>query len=221
MAWNPLKSRSLTLMVAASTMLVAGLGATDLAGAACTDARPQVLAPSPAAASFAVYRPAALINAAFKPVVDETMDNAAIVGLWRFEARLDGAQNGLPDEFLFDWGLATWHDDGTEIQFSAARTPSSGDVCMGVWQQVGRNKFQLNHVALGLTPPSASGTYLGPAEIQYNITVDGTGNGYSGRFTLTQYAALPSDVPFSEFDQSQVVVKFTGFVKATRVTMSN
>ena len=102
----------------------------------------------------AVYHPA-FASAAFMTVSDQLIESSAIVGLWEFEVHLNGAQNGLPDQALFDWGLATWHDDGTEIQFSAGRPPSAGDVCMGVWRQVGKHQFKLHHVALGLTPPGS------------------------------------------------------------------
>src|ERR1700731_4531391 len=77
-------------------------------------------------------------------------------------------------------GLATWHDDGTEIQFSAGRPPSSGDVCMGAWRQVGHSKFELHHIALSLTPPDATGTFIRPAIISAMVTVDPSGNSYKG-----------------------------------------
>jgi hypothetical protein len=60
-------------------------------------------------------------------VSDEAIKDASIVDLWAFEFHLNGARNGLADRFLLDWGLATWHDGGTEIQFSAGRSPSAGD----------------------------------------------------------------------------------------------
>jgi len=51
--------------------------------------------------------------------------------------------------------------------------------------------------------------------------VDSSGTVYTGTFTLTQYAGTPSDVPWTEFDESQAVVTFTGTVTATRVTADN
>jgi hypothetical protein len=63
----------------------------------------------------------------FARVSDEAIENASIVGFWEFEFHLNGAQNGFADRFLLDWGLATLHDDGTEVQFCAGRSPRAGD----------------------------------------------------------------------------------------------
>jgi hypothetical protein len=155
--------------------------------------------------------------ASFKTVAEEWMESSAIVGLWEFEVHLDGAQNGLPDKALFDWGLATWHEDGTEIQFSAGRPPSAGDVCMGVWRQVGRHEYKLHHIALGLTPPSASGTFVGPAIIRAHVTLDQDADSYSGPYSVTIYPGSPTDG--TEFNESGTpLVTFTGTVTAKRVT---
>lgn len=165
----------------------------------------------------AVYRPGEPIFTAFTLVGDEWIDNGSIVGLWEFEVHLNGAQNGLPDNALFDWGLATWHDDGTEIQFSAGRPPSAGDVCMGVWRQVGKSKFKLHHIALGLTPPVSTGTFIGPAIISAMVTVDPSGNSYTGPYTLNMYAGSPDDG--TEFNESGTpIVTFIGTITAKRVT---
>jgi hypothetical protein len=156
-------------------------------------------------------------QAPFMKVSDEWAERSAIVGLWEFELRLDGAQNGFPDHFLFDWGLATWHDDGTEIQFSAGRPPSAGDVCMGVWRQVGRREYKLHHIALGLTPPSATGTFVGPAIFRATVRVDDEGDTFTGPFSLTIYPGSPEDG--TEFNESGTpLTTFTGTWTAKRVT---
>lgn len=175
--------------------------------------------PGQAQARFtpAVYRPGEANFTAFTPVGDEGNENASIVGLWEFEVHLKGAQNGLPDNALFDWGLATWHDDGTEIQFSAGRPPSAGDVCMGAWQQVGRSKFKLHHIALGLTPPASTGTFVGPAIISAQVTVDPSGNSYTGQYTINVYPGSPDNG--TEFNESGTpLVTFIGTITAKRVT---
>ena len=94
----------------------------------------------------AVYRPGESIFTAFTLVGDEWIDNGSIIGLWEFEVHLNGAQNGLPDNSLFDWGLATWHDDGTEIQFPPVVLPAPE---MSAWASGGR-----------LGRPSSSSTIL-------------------------------------------------------------
>ena len=169
------------LVIATLGIGVLGAFLTTSANASCSSAPQTKAAPSswvqaqsgPGQARFtpAVYRPGEPAFTALTPVSEELNENAPIVGLWEFEVHLNGAQNGLPDNALFDWGLATWHDDGTEIQFSAGRAHSGGDVCMGAWQQVGRSKFKLHHIALGLTPADASGTFIGPAIINASVSV--------------------------------------------------
>jgi hypothetical protein len=143
-------------------------------------------------------------------------DNRSIVGLWEFEVHLTGAQNGLPDNFLLDWGLATWHEDGTEIQFSAGRAPSAGDVCMGAWRQLGKAEFKLHHIALGLTPPDASGTFVGPTILRAEVHVDPSGESYKGPYTLTVYSGSPANG--TEFIETGTpLVSFVGVVSAKRV----
>lgn len=203
--------------VALSGLLSVSLFAATQASAGCGD---PAIPGKGAAGHFvpAVYHPGE--SAGFMTVSELGLGQtlAPIVGLWKFEVHLNGAQNGLPDGFLFDWGLAQWHADHTEIQFSAGRPPVSGDVCMGAWEQVGWSKFKLNHIALGLTPPDGTGVYIGPANIRAEVTVDKSGDYYSGPFTLTQYAASVSSEPFSEFDQSTPLVTFKATITAHRIS---
>ena len=130
---------------------------------------------------------------------------------------LKGAQNGLPNGALLDWGLATWHSDGTEIQFSAGRPPSAGDVCMGAWRQLSPSMFKLHHVALGLTPPDASGMFVGPTIITATVTVDPSGETYSGPYSLNVYAGSPDNG--TEFNETGApLLTFNGMITAKRVT---
>ena len=161
---------------------------------------------------------AGFVKTAFVPVVDG-FDNLDIVGLWEFEVHLNGAQNGLPDGFLIDWGTATWHADGSEIQFSAGRPPDTGDVCMGVWKPLGRNTFQLNHIALGLGPvqDGAAGTFAGTTNIRATVKVDPWGKTFTGHYSIMQFSGSPSDG--SEFNVSGTpLVTFNGTITAHRVT---
>jgi hypothetical protein len=196
--------------------LTAGLVCCGQTLAKCGEVPPAKPTGSVGRFSPALYRPGADGLAAI-PVVDEDWYyNRSIVGLWEFEVHLKGAQNGLPDNALFDWGLATWHEDNTEIQFSAGRLPSAGDVCMGAWKQVGKAKFKLHHIALGLTPPTATGTFVGPSIIRAEVGVDGSGDTYSGTYTLATYAGSPEDG--TEFNESGTpLVMFVGTITAKRV----
>ena len=217
MTLSSLTFRKLQMVVALSALVIAGLAAARPASAGCSDGAPPAKQHSSAHLSAAVYRPDGPIAAGLIQLGDEWFERSSIVGLWEFEVHLNGAQNGLPDNFLFDWGLATWHDDGTEIQFSAGRPPSAGDVCMGVWRQVGWHKFKLHHVALGLTPPTASGTFVGPAIIRADVTVDPSEDQYMGPYTLTMYPGSPDNG--TEFNENGTpLVVFNATMTAKRVT---
>ena len=204
-------------MISGLAFSLAAFVAAGPAQAGCGE--PAAPAPEHSAAYFrsALYRPDDFGAAALRTVGDEWYQSAPIVGLWEFEFHLKGAQNGLPDGFLFDWDLATWHLDGTEIQFSGGRPPSAGDVCMGVWKQTGRATYTLHHVALGLSPPDASGTFMGPAIIRATVTLDADANTYSGPYSVTPYPGSPDNgTEFNETTNPQPA--FVGVVTARRVS---
>ncbi len=119
----------------------------------------------------------------------------------------------MPEGTLIDFGTAAWHADGTELQLSGFRNPSDGDVCQGVWRQVGRSTFELNHVALAWT----NGAYTGPVSIRAQVTVGPDRNRYTGTFTTTVYSG--AYVAGHEFDQNTVLAVITGTFDATRLTM--
>lgn len=171
-------------------------------------------------------------------------DTAAITGLWSFVFTAEGNTGpkappnaiGLPDGAIADAGYVTWHDDGTEMM-NSGRAPVSGSFCMGVWKQVGPYTYHLNHWALSWLPgyPFAPGTpqswsslpngvddafqWVGPTNIQETITLDRSGNSYSGSFVLTQYDNNGSGKPINDIQGAQVVGILKGTVSATRITV--
>ena len=202
---------------AVSGLAIVGLAASVQAFANC-GAPPLKASQTPSLYTPASHPTGGFVKTAFVPVFD-VFENEDIVGLWEFEVHLNGAQNGLPDGFLIDWGLATWHADGSEIQFSAGRPPDTGDVCMGVWKPLGRNTFQLNHIALGLGPvqAGAAGTFSGAANIRATVKVDAWGKTFTGHYSIIQYSGSPADG--SEFNiQGTPQYTFNGTITAHRVT---
>jgi hypothetical protein len=150
--------------------------------------------------------------------VNDGTSEATIVGLWKFEMIAMSTPkntNPMPDGTLVDFGTAAWHADGTEFQTSGIRNPSDGDVCQGVWTQIGPSTFQLNHYALAWT----NGTYTGPVNIRAIVKVDSKGDRYSGGFQTDVY--LASVTPGHEFDETTKLVTITGSFTATRVTINN
>lgn len=126
MIWNLPASKNLKTAAAFSGLLAAGLAHPGCGDAPAAGGRQH----SSTRGEPAVYRADGLLHTAFMTVGDQWFEDASIVALWEFEVHLKARKNGLPDGFLFDWGLAMWHEEGTEMQFSAGRPPSAGDLCM-------------------------------------------------------------------------------------------
>lgn len=187
-----------------------GLSAASHAGCAPVkwSAAPQA-APAPGAATETT-------GGSFVRVSDRDHSARTIVGLWKFEMISKSTpthQNPMPDGTLIDFGTASWHADGTELQMSGIRDPRDGDVCQGVWQRTGYATYVLNHIALAWM----DGAYAGPVNIRAQVTVDPSGNHYSGWFATVVYVASP--VAGHEFDQTTVMASITGTFTATRVTL--
>ena len=129
---------------------------------------------------------------------------ASIVGLWKFTFVSKGT-TGIPDGTVLDAGYTTWHSDGTELM-NSSRPPKSGDFCMGVYKQTKHATYALNHVTLAWDPTGMA--FVGPGSIRELVTLDHTGNAYSGTFTIDQFAQ----------DGTTVLAHLAGTVSATRIT---
>ena len=195
----------------AAAAVIGVLGFWSEAQAGCPTYSPPAGGADTARLTPAVYHPGATLGSAF--VLTGDFGAPAIVGLWKVEFIARGNTNGIPDGALIDFGTAQWHEDGTETMISGGRNPADGDVCMGVWRQVGRSTYSLTHVALAYH----AGSYVGPAQILERVNVDPSGDSFVGTFTITQYSATAS--PGTEFDQSVVVppTPIRGVIKGARV----
>jgi hypothetical protein len=71
-------------------------------------------------------------------------------------------------------------------------------------------KFKLNHIALAY----AGGAYLGVAHFHMTVTLDPSGNSYSGSFTVQQFADSTAD-PFDE--SGTPLATISGTITAPRV----
>ena len=127
-----------------------------------------------------------------------------ITGLYRFTVTAKGDQ-GIPDGTVLDHGFTTWHADGTELM-NSGRAPMTQSFCMGVWMRTGPRTYRLNHWAMSWDPTGK--TYIGPTNIRENVRLDRDESGFSGTFTLVQYAQ----------DGRTRLGGATGIVEATRVT---
>jgi hypothetical protein len=198
----------------AAVIGVLGLTVAGEASAGCADFASPTGVGGSARLKPAAYYPADNDSAFFRSVGNAEFGHASMVGLWKIEFLAKNNTNGIPDGALIDYGTAIWYSDGTEMMISGGRNPSTGDVCMGVWEQAGPSTFKLNHVALAWQ----SGAYLGPATITETVILDPSGDTFKGKFTITQYAATAA--PGEEFDESTVVppTPIHGVITGARVT---
>lgn len=206
-----LRSARVAVLLAA----LAGFGLAAEVRAGCADPRWSGTNPDSAILAPAVYHPDG-VRSGDVIRVGNFAAPAGIVGLWKFEMISKSTRNNtnpMPDGTLIDFGTAAWHADGTELQTSGIRHPSDGNVCQGVWEQVDHATFVLNHYALAWT----NGNYTGPVNIRARVTVDPTGQRYSGQFVTVVY--LASVTPGHEFDENTALATITGTFTATRVTV--
>jgi len=105
-------------------------------------------------------------------------DNDPIVGMWNVQFTSGGT--------TIDFGYSQWHSDGTEIMNSGGHTPASGNFCLGVWAKTGHNSYQVNHIALSYVPSldPPYGTLAATVNIREYVTLDHSGNTFTGTFTF-------------------------------------
>ena len=166
----------------------------QLSGAAPSD--PSTLVP-------AVYRPGGMPGSFVKASFEGSNDEG-IVGLWEFK------WTAAPP-FGPDFGTQAWHSDGTEITFSGNQNPETGDVCQGVWRQIGRNTYTLNHIAMGWTAPGAA--FGIRVHLHFVITLNASGTAFSGTFTAVAYSVTAAD----PFDESTPIANGSGTTTGVRV----
>jgi hypothetical protein len=131
------------------------------------------------------YRPARFMLVDAPPGAD-------VVGFWHVVF----TQNTDFGGGLFDDSYAEWHSDGTEIMNSGVHSPATGNFCMGAWTKTGPSTYALKHIALdysmqplGSTSPSVI------VIIRETVTVDRTGNHFTGSFTADIYAPYSLALP--------------------------
>jgi hypothetical protein len=101
---------------------------------------------------------------------------ASIVGLWHVRFLSGG--------LLYDEGFDQWHSDGSEILNDNGVPPAQGNVCLGVWKEVGPRTFKLKHPAWNW---DANGNLIGTLIIHETVTLDADGDSYQGTFTFDFY----------------------------------
>ena len=136
-----------------------------------------IASPALACGSNEVHHPAAYDGrSAAELFQNSEYSSASIVGMWEFKFVAGGN--------VVDFGYVQWHSDGTELQNSGGRAPSTENFCMGVWKQTGQSRYHLNHFALSY---DSAGALNAKVNIKEDVTVDPHGATYTGPFTLDVY----------------------------------
>ena len=133
-----------------------------------------------------------------------------IVGMWHASFTAQGNPDGPPDGTPIDNALILLHSDGTEVM-NSARPAQDGNICIGVWQKVGKSKYLINHLPWSgndtTNAPTGIGNQAGPSRLLEMITLSADGNSYTGTFTLR--ATDPA---------GKTTAHIVGTISATRVT---
>jgi hypothetical protein len=127
--------------------------------------------------------------------------HSSIVGLWNVTFLLgDG-----PD--VYDQGFQHWHSDGTELMVDNAVSPAFGNVCVGVWKQVGTRTYKLKHMTFNW---DAQGKVAGTFILEMTVRLDRRGNEYEGTYVTDSYDLSGNVVPELHAE---------GVVRGSRITV--
>jgi hypothetical protein len=102
--------------------------------------------------------------------------HSQIVGMWI--AYFYVGDNPQP----WDFAIEQFHRDGTEMT-NDIYPPSLGNVCWGVWEPAGRDKFVMKHTGLVF---DQTGKYFGLFDFSAKLTVGDHGDSFEGKFVADQ-----------------------------------
>lgn len=138
---------------------------------------------------------------------------ASIVGLWHLIYTANSASPAVafpPTPFPFLESFKTWHGDGTEFE-NAFLPPTGGDICFGVWKEVGYGSVKLHHIGLMF---DSMGRVSNIFTVDEKDRVASNGKTYSGTFDFKlwppNFDAVGVGIPLAEV---------TGTTLGTRITV--
>jgi hypothetical protein len=146
----------------------------------------------------------------------EWNEHATIVGLWHvlYTATYDdnfppgGPYPSTPFPFLESF--KTWHGDGTEFE-NAFLPPSGGNICFGVWKDMGKGTVKLHHIGLMFNPDGSLSAIFTDDETN---TVASNGKTYKGMFDFKLWP--PS---YDAVGVGKPIAEVKGTIVATRITV--
>jgi hypothetical protein len=138
---------------------------------------------------------------------------ASIVGLWHLNYTAEtesGAPIFPPVPFPFLESFKTWHADGTEFE-NAFLPPTGGNICFGVWKDLGHGTVKLHHIGLMF---DSMGNVSNIFTVDEKDTVAPNGKTYSGSFDFKLWP--PS---FVNVGVGTPIAELTGKTAGTRITV--
>jgi len=142
---------------------------------------------------------------------EKSNKSASIVGLWHLIYTATSASGPFPPTpFQFLESFKTWHADGTEFE-NAFLPPTGGNICFGVWKDLGDGRVKLHHIGLMF---DATGNVSNIFTVDEKDTVASNGKTYSGTFDFKLWP--PS---FDAVDIGSPLAEVTGTTAGTRITV--
>ncbi len=149
---------------------------------------------------------------------EESNQPATIVGLWHliYTATYDdnfppgGPYPPANTPFPFLESFKTWHADGTEFE-NAFLPPAGGNICFGVWKDLGNGTVKLHHIGLMF---NLDGSLSSIFTVDETDTVASDGKTYSGHFDFKLWP--PS---YDAVGVGKPIAEVKGTTAATRITV--
>lgn len=170
------------------------------------------------------YKPAAATPSSvvfLNPHGDEgSKEPATIVGLWHVIYTATYSTSGPlpvpvippgpPSSFQFTESFKTWHADGTEFE-NAFLPPTGGNICFGVWKDLGDGSVKLRHLGLMFDSMGNVSAIFTVDEID---TVAPNGKSYKGSFTFKIWPPA-----YDQIGVGTPLQEIKGTIAGTRVTV--
>ncbi|MGB7437400.1 MAG: hypothetical protein WBR26_09865 [Candidatus Acidiferrum sp.] len=135
---------------------------------------------------------------------DDWHEQGSIVGLWHviytgtYDNNFPPGGPYPPIPFQFLESFKTWHADGNEFE-NAFLPPTGGNICFGVWKDLGDHRVKLHHIGLMFAPDGSISSIF---TVDETDTVEPGGKTYKGVFDFKlwppSYDAVGVGTPISE-----------------------
>jgi hypothetical protein len=134
----------------------------------------------------------------------EWNEHGTIVGLWHviytgtYDNNFPPGGPYPPIPFQFLESFKTWHSDGNEFE-NAFLPPVGGNICFGVWKELGDHRVKLHHIGLMFNPDGSLSSIF---TVDETDTVASDGKTYTGMFDFKlwppSYDAVGVGTPIAE-----------------------